>query len=96
MFWRTVDPPQKALLRMERRLAPRRSCAIVAEVVFDGGRRVVPCVIRNVSDSGAKLELRSLVGIPASLVLRGAGFQPQQCRVVWRTLREMGVTFERA
>lgn len=94
LFFRSTAAPDTAPPRLERRIAPRRNCAIAAELVFDEGRKIVPCIIRNVSDSGAKLELRSMAGIPQSFLLRGAGFQPQLCRVAWRALKEMGVEFQ--
>lgn len=94
MFFRDTAAPDAVQPRPERRLSPRRNCAIAAELVFDQGRRIVPCIIRNVSETGAKLELRSMVGIPQSFILRGASFQPQRCRVAWRALKEMGVEFQ--
>ncbi len=94
MFWRPSETPQTSMLRMERRIAPRRNCAIAAEIVFDNGRQVVPCIIRNVSETGAKLELRTVVGVPPSFVLRSPGTQPQMCRVAWRAFKEMGVAFQ--
>ena len=61
--------------------------------MFDAGRSVRPCIIRNVSDSGAKLEVASVAGIPETFDLLVPGQRPQPCRVAWRALKELGVQF---
>jgi hypothetical protein len=81
-------------LRFDRRIAPRRNTNIKAEIVFGGGRSVRPCIVRNLSEAGAKLELATVTGIPNTFDLIIAGHRPQPCRVVWRALKEMGVAFE--
>jgi hypothetical protein len=50
-------------------------------------------VVKNVSETGAKLEVASVAGIPNSFDLLVPGHHPQPCRVVWRALREMGVQY---
>jgi hypothetical protein len=80
-------------LRPERRLAPRRNTMIKASIVFDGGRSVRSCIIRNVSENGAKLELASVAGVPDTFDLLIPGHAPQPCRVAWRALKEMGVAY---
>ena len=82
-------------LRLEKRLAPRRNTLIPAALVYNGGRSRTDCVIRNLSDSGAKLELKvSVASIPNTFDLIAPGHRPHPCRVVWRTLRELGVQFQ--
>lgn len=67
---------------------------IPAKVIFDGGRTEVDCVIRNLSDGGARLEISgSVARIPATFDLVAPKHRPHPCRVVWRTLREIGVAF---
>lgn len=81
--------------RLEKRVAPRRNTMIEATIVFDGGRSRVPCIIRNLSESGAKLEVATGVSrIPRTFDLVVAKVRPQACVVVWRTLRELGVQFQ--
>ena len=79
--------------RLERRLAPRRNTTIEAEIVFDGGRSRLPCIIRNLSDSGAKLEVAKVASVPQSFDLVVPGHHPHASRVVWRTIREVGIAF---
>lgn len=81
------------LLR-EHRLVPRRNVAIPATIVFSGGRRRLPCIIRNVSDGGAKVEVMMVSDIPLTFdLLRNGHLVP--CRVVWRALKELGIAFRR-
>ena len=79
--------------RQENRLQPRRNTMILATAVFDNGRTRLDCVIRNLSDGGAKLEFATVRGIPQTFDLLVPGHRPQQCRVAWRALKEMGVQF---
>lgn len=80
-------------LRLEKRLSPRRNTMIIATIVYDGGRTRLDCVIRNLSEGGAKLEVPTVRGIPASFDLMVPGHRPQHCRVAWRALKELGVQF---
>jgi hypothetical protein len=80
-------------MRLEKRLSPRRNTMIEAEIVFDSGRRRLRCIIRNLSDSGAKLEVTSVAGVPNTFDLIAPRHHPHACRVVWRSLKEMGVEF---
>jgi hypothetical protein len=79
--------------RLEKRLSPRRNTMIPARIAFGSAQRWRDCIIRNLSDSGAKLEVATVVGIPDRFDLLVEGHRPQQCRVAWRALKEMGVEF---
>jgi len=81
-------------LRLEKRLSPRRNTMIIATIVFDGGQSRIDCVIRDLSDGGAKLEVPSARAIPQSFDLMVPGHRPHHCRVRWRALRELGVQFQ--
>lgn len=81
------------LSRRENRLQPRRNTMIVATIVYDGGRSRLDCVVRNLSEGGAKLEFATVRGIPNNFDLMVPGHRPQPCRVAWRALKEMGVQF---
>lgn len=80
-------------LNRERRIAPRRNTNIAAVLLFDGGRAGYECTIRDVSATGAKLELAAVAGVPNTFDLLVPGHRLQPSRVVWRALREMGVEF---
>lgn len=80
-------------IRLEKRLAPRRNTLIPADIVFDGGRSRISCIIRNLSETGAKLEVASVAKIPRTFDLVVSKVRPQACEVKWRTLKELGVHF---
>jgi hypothetical protein len=80
-------------IRLEKRLSPRRNTMINATIVFDGGKGRRKCIIRNLSDGGAKLELASVNGVPTTFDLLVPGHRTHHCRVVWRALKELGVQF---
>jgi len=80
-------------LRAEKRIAPRRNTMILATIVFGGGLSRMDCVIRNLSSSGAKLEVPVVKVLPQQFDLMVPNHKTKQCRVAWRSIRELGVEF---
>src|ERR1700761_7895124 len=76
----------------EKRGAPRRRVLKAGTIEFGGG--AIDCTVRNVSETGASLEVTSPLGIPENftLVIPSDG-QHFSCRVVYRKERRIGVTF---
>ncbi|MBR1090820.1 PilZ domain-containing protein [Bradyrhizobium manausense] len=74
----------------DNRSAARHKVLKAATISFGGG--AISCTVRNLSDSGASLEVASPIGIPDSVVLEleGGG---RRCRVVWRKEMRIGVRF---
>lgn len=79
----------------DKRIAPRRSTLKGAKIVFNAGRSTIDCTVRNLSSTGAKLLVTSVVGIPETFDLLLEGNSRQPCRVRWRRLKEIGVEFRR-
>jgi len=80
-----------------RRDAVRLRTLKSGKVVFNDGNSVVDCVVRDLSESGAKLKVVSVVGIPDHFTLALEGERNgRPCSVAWRKGAELGVTFERA
>ena len=76
----------------ETRRAPRRRILKAGSITFGGG--VIDCVVRNLSTTGAALEVPSPVGIPDQFALIVAADKSQyRCAVVWRKERRIGVAF---
>ena len=73
-------PPR--LCGVEQRRAERRPVQWNARIVFDD-RSAQQCLIRDVSDQGARLEVASILGIPDRFILR-AGSGQLSALVVWR------------
>jgi hypothetical protein len=78
---------------VETRIAPRYRVSKAATIEFVGG--AIDCTIRDLSVTGAALELPNQIGPPANftLVVPGDGLH-LPCRVVWRRGYRIGVAFE--
>ncbi|MHA6297998.1 PilZ domain-containing protein [Devosia sp. CAU 1758] len=94
MAFSSSRSPATSPLLLERRIAPRRNTLIHASIAM--GFSTVPCIVRNVSETGAKLEVGRVTGIPDRFDLIVPGHRPQPCRVVWRALKELGVEYQAA
>ena len=77
----------------ENRQTQRRSTLKGGRIVFNAGRSTINCTVRNLSASGAKLQVASVVGIPDTFDLVLDAGARQACRVAWRSLKELGVAF---
>ena len=75
--------------------APRQRILKAGSIEFGGG--TIDCVVRNVSETGAALEVASPMGIPAefNLVISGNAAK-HRCHVVWVSNKRIGVTFRPA
>ena len=80
----------------EHRAAQRRTTLKGGQIVFNAGRSTIDCTVRNLSRSGAKLVVASVVGIPESFDLLLPNTTRQPCRVIWRKAKEIGVEFSEA
>lgn len=76
----------------ENRKEPRNRVLKAGTIAFDGGG--IDCTVRNRSESGAALDVASPLGIPeVFLLMVPADGLSQQCRVVWRKEKRIGVAF---
>ena len=75
----------------EKRRYPRRTGPSKAWIVLQD-LSVHPCVIRDISVGGARLEVSSILGLPNSFVLRDATGQ-RTVSVVRKGVRHLGVRF---
>ncbi len=62
-------------------------------IVFRDGACVVPCRIKDISVSGARLELRLWHELPDQFKLAVPMGETRECQVVWRKNLEIGVSF---
>ena len=79
---------------VERRKFERKPVKIGASAIMSNADATVDCTILDVSESGAKLELRDVDIVPARFKL----FVPESdyihdCEVVWREGPHLGVKF---
>jgi hypothetical protein len=77
----------------ERRMVHRHRTLKGGSISFNHAGRI-DCLVRNLSTSGACLEVASQAGIPEDFVLVvGHGHVRQNCHVIWRSATRMGVAF---
>jgi hypothetical protein len=59
-----------------------------------GTPSVIDCIVCNVTNAGARIEIAKTVELPEFFGLSfDGGFSIQPCRIVWRTVTETGVEF---
>jgi hypothetical protein len=79
--------------RSQKRGTPRARVLKTAHIVLSDKAPKLACTVRNLSKSGAGLEIHSTtVGLPNEFVLLLNGAR-HFCRVAWRTETRMGVRF---
>jgi hypothetical protein len=78
---------------VESRRASRLHVLRTGTIKFVGGG-AINCLVRNLSSTGASLEVSNPAGIPERfiLVVPGDGLH-QPCQTVWRKEHRVGVTF---
>ena len=78
----------------EKRRALRRRTLKGARVVFNNRQSSIDCVVRNLSDDGARLDLVSSIGVPDRLLLVfDDGCSKRSCEVKWRKAKSIGLLF---
>ena len=78
-----------------KRTAPRQRTLKGGLIVLPNKMSTFECTIRNLSETGALLELASTLGIPQRFTLRMDDGSPErEVSVAWRTDRRLGVHFE--
>jgi hypothetical protein len=78
---------------VETRIAPRHRVMKAGTIEF--GSSAIDCLVRNLSVTGAALEVSNQIGIPAkfTLVVSGDGLH-LACNIVWRSEYRIGVAFD--
>jgi hypothetical protein len=78
---------------IEKRVARRRRVLKGATIAYDGNG--LACTVRNLSSSGAAIELASAVSLPLSFMLLIEADQfIRRCHPVWSNDRRVGVAFD--
>jgi hypothetical protein len=78
----------------ERRSAPRRRVLKGAVITFNERTFSYACTLKNISDTGARLQVGDSIAIPCrfDLVVEIDGMEVS-CAVAWRLKGELGVRF---
>jgi hypothetical protein len=62
-------------------------------IIF-GVAAAIDCIIRNMSETGAALEVDNPVGVPNEFTLLiKPEFVKRNCQVIWRSAKRIGVQF---
>jgi hypothetical protein len=81
----------------ERRRHQRTRSLKGASIAFNNQASAIDCVVKNLTNDGACLEIESSVGVPErfDLVFNQDHVQ-KPSRVIWRMMRRLGVVFDAA
>jgi PilZ domain len=75
----------------EHRIANRQRVLKAGKIEFGGG--AIDCTVRNISATGAALDVTSPVGIRAQFTLVTEGNR-LPCHIVWRKVKRIGIAFD--
>ena len=68
---------------------------LAGKVIFNFGQSTIDCVVRQLADDAATIELVSGVGVPERFQLSIAGeAEPLPCKLVWQSEKQVGVSFD--
>lgn len=78
---------------IERRATPRFRVLKRGTLAFGGGG--IDCTVRNLSETGARVDVASPIGLPVNtmLVIEADQFI-RRCRAVWNSDKQIGLAFE--
>ncbi len=78
----------------ERRGAGRQRMLKSGTVSPDGRTTVFDCVVRNMSETGARIKVQAQHAVPSNIIfmLKGSSIQAQ-AQVIWRRDKEIGLAF---
>ncbi len=77
----------------ESRIAPRRRMLKAGTIEFGGGG--IDCLVRNLSETGAALEVVIPLFIPDRFTLYVPSDQfKRPCHIVWRKEKRIGIAFD--
>jgi hypothetical protein len=93
---RRPQRPEIYMIPLEQRRAQRSKTRKSGRVVLTSGNGMM-CKIRNLSPSGACLQVASHFGVPRDIFLWIEGENSKRpCRIVWRSNHQLGVQFSSA
>ena len=64
-----------------------------ARIVLNDGFSTLQCTVRNLSETGARLKLVSVLGVPGNFELAMDDGRKFTCETAWKTGTEIGVKF---
>jgi hypothetical protein len=58
------------------------------------GKHAVSCTVRNLSETGACVQVQTTEGLPSEFSFSMADQPSRRCKVIWRTDTQMGLQFQ--
>jgi hypothetical protein len=79
---------------IEKRAEPRHRVLTRGTLAFNGGGGL-DCTVRNISSSGARIDIANPVGVPDrfTLVIESDRFM-RRCHAVWSNEQRIGLAFD--
>jgi hypothetical protein len=78
---------------MRDRHAQRIRSFLGAKIVLSGGHSVFDCLVKDISEAGARLKVENVVVIPETFELRIVDGRRFECTIRWRSQGFVGVEF---
>lgn len=80
--------------RSRERRSTARSRILKGAKIILGTASVIDCIVRNVTNTGARIHIPDTVDLPEAFDLTfDGGSSFRSCRIVWRSITETGVEF---
>lgn len=79
----------------ENRRSPRQRVLKAGKIIYGGGTIVIDCTIRNLSETGARLQVPTSIPIPDKFEFaEAASGKRRNAIVMWRKGDLMGIQFD--
>jgi len=89
----TRVPSADHLVMSEHRIATRHRILKAGTIEFSGD--AIPCTVRNISETGAAVEINSPLWFPDRFTLNITSDGVRKpCHIVWRREKRVGVAFD--
>ncbi|WP_183864070.1 PilZ domain-containing protein [Rhizobium sp. BK399] len=79
---------------MDGRRDHRKRTFIGAKILLNGGACVLDCVVKDLSEGGARVSVNGAFAVPAQFDLKLSDSRSFHCRSKWRRLESLGVSFQ--
>ena len=78
----------------DKRKQQRLPAYLGAKIFFDHKPSTFDCLVKNISDHGARINIESIWDIPETFRLHIAKFNMSyECRTIWKTHNQLGVSY---
>lgn len=78
---------------MKDREHVRSRAFLGAKIILDGGYSVFDCIVKDISDAGARLKVQNVVSVPETFKLLISDGRSFDATVKWRRIDSIGVRF---